>query len=97
VTSLPNTAALTATPATVAAAPATAAQIAIPQNLINPVNPIIDASNPAVAAAIAAYHVVDGIFDSSKSPVETSAASFPGYSEIRSIAPIQPTKLDLYA
>jgi hypothetical protein len=82
------------TPATVAAAPTTIVPAATPQNLFNP---IIDANNPAVAAAIAAYHVVDGIFDSSKAHAEASTESFHGYSEIRPVAPIQATKLDLYA
>jgi len=75
-------------------APTTIAPAVIPQALFNP---IIDANNPAVAAAIAAYHVVDGIFDSSKPHAEASSESFPGYSEIRPVAPIQATKLDLYA
>jgi hypothetical protein len=85
---------LPATPAAVAATPTTIVPAAIPQSLINP---IIDASNPAVAAAIAAYHVIDGIFDSSKPRIETNPESFPGYSEIRPVAPTQPVKLNLYA
>ncbi|HUX89839.1 MAG TPA: hypothetical protein VMV48_04020 [Gallionellaceae bacterium] len=89
-TVLPTTTTLPTTLVTVAAAPTT---VATPQNFINP---IIDASNPAVAAAIAAYHVADRIFDSSKH-YEVLPTSFPGYSEIRPVAPIQPVRLDLYA
>jgi len=93
-TGLPVTTTLPATPVAVAATPTTVAPAATPQNLVSPT---IDASNPAVAAAIAAYHVIDGIFDSSKPRVETNPESFPGYSEIRPVAPTQPVKLDLYA
>ncbi len=92
-TVLPITPAPPAT-AAVAAAPTPAAPAALPQDLINP---IIDASDPAVAAAIAAYHVVDGIFDSSKPRVGTSPASFPGYSDIQAVVPVQRVKIDLHA
>lgn len=90
---LPATATLPTTSAPVTAAPTAIAPTATPQNLFNP---IIDASDPAVAAAIAAYHVVDGIFNSSKPQIETSSAFVPGYSAIPPVAPIRPVRLDLY-
>jgi hypothetical protein len=90
---LPATTMLPTMMITVAAAPTAFAPPARFQNFFNP---IIDASNPAVAAAIAAYHVADRIFDSSKH-YEEPPSSFPDYSEIRPVAPIQPVKLDLYA
>jgi len=58
---------------------------------------MIDASNPAVAAAIAAYRVAERIFDSSKHANEEFSLPFPGYSEILPVAAIQPIRLDLYA
>lgn len=86
---LPTTLSTTSVPVTTT----TIAPTATPQN---PFNPIIDASDPAVAAAIAAYHVVDGIFNSSKPHIETSSAFVPGYSAIPPVAPIRPVRLDLY-
>jgi len=91
---LPTATTLPAAPVTVAPPPTNVAPTATPQILVST---IVDANNPAVAAAIAAYHVVDGIFDSSKPHGEANPASFPGYSEIRSVAPVQTVKLDLYA
>ena len=59
------------------------------------VNTPIDASNPAVAAAIAAYHLNDVGFDgewprnTGLSPPEVN------YSEIQPVAQVHPVKLDL--
>lgn len=90
---LPAATTLPTTSVPVTTAPTAIAPTVTPQNLFNP---IIDASDPAIAAAIAAYHVVDGIFNSSKPHIETSSAFVPGYSEIPPVAPIRPVRLDLY-
>ena len=61
------------------------------------VNPTVNSADPAIAAAIASYHMVDGIFDMAK-PHNTGPAPKPlGYSEITTIAPIQPVILNLHA
>lgn len=91
---LPVTTTLPTASVPVTAAPAATAPAVTPQNLFNP---IIDSSDPAVAAAIAAYHVIDGIFNSSKPHIEASSAFVPGYSNIPPVARIQPVRLDLYA
>lgn len=59
-------------------------------------NPVVDAANPAVAAAIAAYHMVDGIFDTSKPHDEGIAPGAKPYSQTLPIAPVAPVRLDLY-
>ncbi|MEI7455166.1 MAG: hypothetical protein WCK93_00460 [Nitrosomonadales bacterium] len=60
------------------------------------INPLIDSSNPAIAAAIAAYHMVDGIFDTTW-PHDGGAPPPINFSEIRAIAGIGRIKLDLTA
>lgn len=82
--------------ATPSAAPATAVT-AVPAPLLPSPDLTVDASNPAVAAAIAAYHVIDGIFDSSKAGSERTKVTFPGYSDIRPVVPVRPGRLDLHA
>jgi outer membrane protein TolC len=82
---------LPATVPIVAAAPTTVATTA---TTLNQANRIVDANNPAVAAAIAAYHVVDGFFDSSKPRIEARSTSLTGRSTVRSTTPTKPTKLD---
>ncbi len=59
-------------------------------------NPIIDASDPAIAAAIAAYHIVDGIFDVGKSLNEGLLPAKSNYSEIWPVAPASPVSLNLH-
>ena len=61
--------------------------------LANSVNQLIDASNPAVAAAIAAYHLVDGIFDTGMSYGKGLSPAAVSYSEIWPVAKIKPVKL----
>lgn len=60
------------------------------------INPLIDSSNPAIAAAIAAYHMVDGIFDTAW-PHDSGAPPEIDPNEIRAIAGIGRNKLDLTA
>jgi hypothetical protein len=69
------------------------ANIALSSTLINP---LIDSSNPAIAAAIAAYHMVDGIFDTAW-PHDGGAPPVIDYTEIRAISGIGHIKLDLTA
>lgn len=84
----------TAAPTTLATASAvTVAPNAIPLNFVNP---IIDASNPAVMAAIVAYHLVDGIFDTGQMHLNAPPPTLYSDSEIRPVAHILPVKLDLY-
>lgn len=86
------TAAQTATAAATlaaTAAPSVANQAAV--------NSVIDASNPAIAAAIAAYHMVDGIFDTAWPHDEGITPAMMGYSEILPVAPTQSAKLNLHA
>jgi hypothetical protein len=59
------------------------------------VNPLIDVSNPAIAAAIAAYHMVDGIFDTAWPHDEGVPPEPVSYSETRPIAQVRPVTLDL--
>jgi hypothetical protein len=60
------------------------------------INPLIDSSNPAIAAAIAAYHMVDGIFDTAW-PHDGGAPPEIDYKEIRAISGMGRIKLDLTA
>jgi len=60
-------------------------------------SPVINASDPAIAAAIASYHMVDGIFDTAKPHDEGLAPATDSYSKIGPVAPIQPLRLDLHA
>ncbi len=100
-TTTPTNTALTATTATpiVTTAPAisTPATTKIAPNATNQVNPIINSADPAVAAAIASYHMVDGIFDMARPHNEGFAPKTPGYSEIGPVAPIRPLALNLHA
>lgn len=60
-------------------------------------SPVINASDPAIAAAIASYHMIDGIFDTAKPHDEGLAPATYSYSKIGPVAPIQPLSLDLHA
>jgi hypothetical protein len=60
------------------------------------VNPAIDISNPAIVAAIAAYHVVDGLFDSAWPHDEGATIVVKGYTEIWPVGEIRAVRLDLY-
>lgn len=72
-------------------------QIAAARGEITPsaLPPRIDASNPAIAAAIAAYHMVDGIFDTEWPHDEGTPLPVASYSQIRAIAAVNPVKLNL--
>jgi hypothetical protein len=59
-------------------------------------NPTIDISNPAIAAAIAAYHMVDGLFDTAWPHDEGVAIATKGYTEIWPVGEIRAVRLDLY-
>ncbi len=59
-------------------------------------NPTIDISNPAIAAAIAAYHMVDGLFDTAWPHDEGMAIETKGYTEIWPVGEIRAVRLDLY-
>jgi hypothetical protein len=59
-------------------------------------NPAIDISNPAIAAAIAAYHMVDGLFDSTWPHDEGATIVVKGYTEIWPVGEISAVRLDLY-
>ena len=97
----PTNTALTATTTapivTTAPAISTPATTKIAPNATNQVNPIINSADPAVAAAIASYHMVDGIFDMARPHNEGFAPKTPGYSEIGPVAPIRPLALNLHA
>jgi hypothetical protein len=60
------------------------------------VNSIFVATSSATAAAVAAYHLVDGIFDTGKPPVTAGPAAEFSYSEIWPVEKIRPVRLDLY-
>ena len=60
-------------------------------------NLLVDASNPAVAAAIAAYHMVDGIFDTAWPHDEGITPASDSYSATRPVSSIQAAKLNLHA
>ena len=59
-------------------------------------NPLIDISNPAIAAAIAAYHMVDGLFDTAWPHDEGVKIEVKGYTEIWPVGEIHAVRLDLY-
>jgi hypothetical protein len=59
-------------------------------------NPTIDISNPAIAAAIAAYHMVDGLFDTAWPHDEGVTIATKGYTEIWPVGEIRAVRLDLY-
>ena len=59
-------------------------------------NPTIDISNPAIAAAIAAYHMVDGLFDTAWPHDEGMTIAVKGYTEIWPVGEIHAVRLDLY-
>jgi cobalamin synthase len=85
-------------PATVTALPASATTAIAPATTrSNFVNALIVATDPATAAAIAAYHLVDGIFDTGKGIIQGLSPAAFGYSEILPIAKIRPVQLDIYA
>ena len=84
------TAAIPATTATATVAPVTTAQA----NESGP--PVVNSADPAVAAAIASYHVIDGIFDMAKPHDKGPAPKTPVYSEIGTITPVQPVMLNLH-
>lgn len=107
---VPTTAVETAQPVTVAlpatttplttpvtAAPATETTTVVPTAThSNSINPIIVATNPFTAAAIAAYHLVDGIFDTGKPHAYGSSPPDNTYSKIWEVTNIRPIKLDLH-
>lgn len=84
-----STAAVATLPAAATVAPATA-----PSYLVNALN---IANNPYTAAAIAAYHLVDGFFDTGKNPTERFSPGASTYSEIWPVARIKPVTLDIHA
>ncbi len=86
----PTTAAIPATAAATTAPPAAAAQV----NASGP--PVVNSADPAIAAAIASYHVIDGIFDMAKPHDKGPAPKTPVYSEIGNITAIQPVVLNLH-
>jgi hypothetical protein len=92
---------LTATAVPAAALPAaTSARTGIitpTETRANVISPVINASDPAIAAAIASYHLIDGIFDTAKPHDEGLAPATYSYSKIGPVAPIQPIRLDLHA
>jgi hypothetical protein len=61
------------------------------------VNTLIDASNPAVAAAIAAYHINDVGFDGEWPRNTGLQPPEVNYSEIQPVVQVHPVKLDLSA
>lgn len=79
------------------AAPATPAATNIAQNATILVNPVINSADPAVAAAIASYHVIDGIFDMAKPHNEGQVLKTPSYSATEPVAPVRPAMLNLHA
>jgi hypothetical protein len=83
---------IASTPGVLAATP----EVIVP-TVIPGIYPIIDASNPAVAAAIAAYHLVDGFFDLGKLFSDKLKAPAYNYSEIGSVAPVRAISLNLHA
>jgi hypothetical protein len=96
VTTVPATTAATAIAST-SATPATAATAAQATNVNPPGGPVtVNSADPAVAAAIASYHVVDGIFDMAKPHDKGPAPKTPVYSEIGTITPVQPVMLNLH-
>lgn len=60
-------------------------------------NTIIDASNPAVAAAIAAYHMSDAAFDGEWPRNTGLAPPEVNYIEIQPVVEVHPVKLDISA
>jgi hypothetical protein len=84
----------TALPTTTPTGAETIAPIAA---LTNFVSPIINATDPAIAAAIASYHMIDGIFDTGKPHDEGLVPDTYSYSKIGPVAPVQPVRLDLHA
>ncbi len=103
ITSSPASTTVTTVPATTTAATAIASTIATPVTAaaqamnVNPPGPItVNSADPAVAAAIASYHVIDGIFDMAKPHDKGPAPKTPVYSEIGTITPVQPVMLNLH-
>ena len=90
-TTAPTTAPATAVPET----PATTAATAIPAVSPAPANAVApNSADPAVAAAIASYRMTDGSFDMAKPHDRGPAPRTPVYSEIGTIAPVQPVVLN---
>lgn len=105
ITATPASTTVTTVPATTTAATAIASTVATPSTTaaaaqatnVNPPGPfIVNSADPAVAAAIASYHVVDGIFDMAKPHDKGPAPKTPVYSEIGTITPVQPVMLNLH-
>lgn len=92
ITSLPTTATVSIT--AVAAAPTVEAVVttATPSTFVNP---LFVATDPATAAAIAAYHLVDGILDTGMPHVDGHSTAANTY-KIWAVANIRPIKLDLH-
>lgn len=78
---------------TVASAAVASAKISetVVQNAIKPP----DVLNPAVAAAVAAYHMIDGMFDSAKPHDEGRQTSDYGRSQIWPVMSVRQVRLDL--
>jgi hypothetical protein len=77
------------------AAATTAATTAATPAVQVPVSFTINSADPAVAAAIASYHVIDGIFDMDKPHDERTKPRAPDYSESGPVAPVKPASLNL--
>ncbi len=94
-TAAPTTSTTAATLLT--AAPAGPAVENVTPNAASLVNPVINSADPGVAAAIASYHVIDGIFDMAKPHNEGQVLKTPNYSATEPVAPVRPAMLNLHA
>lgn len=87
-----TTPAVSALPTTPLTTPPTTSNVT-PTTLINRA---ADASDPAIAAAIMAYHLVDGIIDTGARHYTRPPAAFTGRDEVQRISPIHRTRIDLH-
>ncbi|WP_212786992.1 hypothetical protein [Ferrigenium kumadai] len=88
-----TTPAVSALPTTPLTTPPTTPNVT-PTTLINRV---VDASDPTIAAAIMAYHLIDGIIDTGARHYTRPPAAFTGRDEVQRVESTHPAKLDLYA
>ncbi|HXU93849.1 MAG TPA: hypothetical protein VFP33_09360 [Gallionella sp.] len=98
-TELPTAATLSATtPVSATTTPVTTTPTTVSPNtpLTLLVNPVVNASDPAIAAAIMAYHLVDGIIGTGAARYTRPLPAIDRYNGALRVESIHPTKLDLY-
>lgn len=89
-TPTPATTTVTATQPTVTTAPVASTTVTPVEAPLNAANALSIATNPLTAFALAAYHLVDGVFDTGRSVVLGNPPKPPSYSEIFPVKRVRP-------